>query len=182
MGITRVLRIANSVFRRKLIQLCSKGQVSFSSNVLVDNGVVIRCTDGGKVHIGSGVFLGRNVMIVSRGAAIHIGDRTHVSHGTTVVAKSSISIGDDGLIGEYVTIRDQDHAISKGRISHQEFAIKPVVIESNVWLGAKVTVLRGSKIESGVVVGANSLVKGRLASGAVYAGIPAKRVKVLSPD
>lgn len=118
-------------------------------------------------------------MVISQGGKVSIGHRTHISHGSTIVAKSGISIGSDGLIGEYVTIRDQDHelGVSKRVMNQQGFRTTPVVIEKDVWLGAKATVLRGSQIGSGAVVGANALVKSQLQGGALYVGVPAKRVR-----
>jgi acetyltransferase-like isoleucine patch superfamily enzyme len=55
------------------------------------------------------------------------------------------------------------------------------VIHNKVWLSNYVNVLRGSIINENVVVGAMSLVKGELAKGHVYAGVPCKPVKKLEP-
>ena len=51
------------------------------------------------------------------------------------------------------------------------------MIGSDVWIGARVTVLMGAKINNRVVVGAGSLVNKDLESGYIYAGIPAKKIK-----
>ena len=54
--------------------------------------------------------------------------------------------------------------------------IFPIKIGDNVFLGIDVVVLPGTVIGDNVIVGAKSLVKGKLESNSVYAGIPAKYI------
>ena len=53
---------------------------------------------------------------------------------------------------------------------------RSIQINSNVYIGNKTTILPGTHIESNVIIGACSLVKGNLKSGYVYAGVPAKKI------
>ena len=52
----------------------------------------------------------------------------------------------------------------------------PIKIESNIFIGHKSIILPGTYIESNVIVGAGSVVKGRLLTNTVYAGVPAKPI------
>ena len=71
-----------------------------------------------------------------------------------------------------------DHGINKGvLISQQKNSVEEVIIGQDVWLAANVTVLKGSRIEDGAVIGAKSLVKGEISQNAVAVGIPAKVIK-----
>ena len=55
---------------------------------------------------------------------------------------------------------------------------KSVYFGDHVWIGAAVTVLKGSKIHSGCIVGTNALLTGKeYYSSTVYAGNPAKAVR-----
>lgn len=54
--------------------------------------------------------------------------------------------------------------------------IKPINIGNNVFIGINAVILPGTKIEDNVIVGAGSIVKGKLKSDSVYAGIPAKYI------
>ena len=54
--------------------------------------------------------------------------------------------------------------------------IKPIKIESNIFIGHKAIILPGTHIESNVIIGAGSVVKGRIISNKVYAGVPAKPI------
>ena len=56
----------------------------------------------------------------------------------------------------------------------------PVVIEKNVWLGAGVIVLKGVTIGEGAIVGAGSVVTKDIPPKAIFAGNPAKLIKLRS--
>lgn len=57
--------------------------------------------------------------------------------------------------------------------------IRGITIGSNVYLGYGCLILPGVTIGDNVVVGANSVVTKSLASNAVYAGVPARKIKEL---
>lgn len=176
----RALRKIASVLRKARIRLISRGRVSFGDKVLVDAGVVFRVSGDAEVNIGENAFVGRHSLIVAKGSRIAIGANTHLSHGLTLVATQSIAIGSDCLIGEYVTIRDQDHGIESGALFRlQECVAAPIQIGSNVWIGAHCTVLKSSKIGPNAVIGANSLVNGDLSGNAIHAGTPARTLRDL---
>lgn len=52
----------------------------------------------------------------------------------------------------------------------------PIFIGEDVWIAAGCKILKGSYIEDGVVIGAMSLVKGRIKANTINVGIPAKRI------
>lgn len=54
-----------------------------------------------------------------------------------------------------------------------------IIIEDDVWVGCGVRILSSSYIESRVVVAAGAVVRGRLESGWIYGGVPAKKLKRL---
>lgn len=53
----------------------------------------------------------------------------------------------------------------------------PVIIEDNVWIGDKATILANVTIGKGAVVAANSVVTKDVPAYSVVAGIPAKVIK-----
>ncbi|HCD2083279.1 TPA: acetyltransferase, partial [Escherichia coli] len=53
----------------------------------------------------------------------------------------------------------------------------PVYIGERVWIGENVTILPGACIGNGVVIGANSVVRGEIPNNVIIAGVPAKIVK-----
>lgn len=71
-----------------------------------------------------------------------------------------------------------DHGIGRDTlIRKQKNSVAPVHIGSDVWISANVTILKGSIIHDGAVIGAKSLVKGEIPRFAVAVGIPTKIIK-----
>jgi acetyltransferase-like isoleucine patch superfamily enzyme len=118
------------------------------------------------------------------GARIAIGDDTGLS-GTTVCAAGLIRIGSRCLIGADVIIVDTDfHPVDISDARNRRYAPIPahdpaneVVIEDDVFIGARTIILKGSQIGRGTVIGAGSVVSGALEPFAVAAGNPAKQLR-----
>ena len=71
-----------------------------------------------------------------------------------------VSIGDDVSIAHAVTILAVNHRYDSLDIPIKEQGIEEgeTIIEDNVWIGAKVTILMNRKVESGAIVAANCVV------------------------
>jgi acetyltransferase-like isoleucine patch superfamily enzyme len=52
-----------------------------------------------------------------------------------------------------------------------------VTVEDDVWIGANVTILDGAYISRGCVIAAGAVVRGKTEPMAIYAGVPARRIK-----
>jgi len=132
----------------------------------------------GCIELGPRVEIEQNVYIKSAGV-LRIGADTFVGNGTTIGCAEAVTIGKDCLIGEYVSIRDNDHVFSAidRAIREQGAATAAVCIGDNVWLGAKVSILAGVHIGNGSVIGANAVVTRDIPAGVVAVGIPARVIK-----
>lgn len=130
------------------------------------------------IQIGKNVTIYPGCMFWGDGT-IKIGNNVSVGNNTIIYASSrggGVTIGDDTHIAAQCYIIDMDHGteLQSGCISSQANIVSPVVIGSDCWLGANVTVLRGSFIEDGAVVGAKGLVKESIAKNSIAVGIPAQ--------
>lgn len=110
------------------------------------------------------IVIGNNVSIqpmcyLEGQGGIEIGNDVSVAHGTSILSTTHNTNDMD------IPIKDQG------------IAEKKVVIHDNVWLGCKVTVLCGTEIFSGSVVGANSVVTKNIENDCVYAGTPARKIR-----
>ena len=116
------------------------------------------------------------------GAQISIGDESGLS-GTTICAAKSVSIGKRCLIGADVLIADTDfHPIAmEGRRYKgvSEAASSPIVIEDDVFIGARSIILKGVRIGQGSVIGAGSVVTKDIPANSVVAGNPARWIKAI---
>lgn len=144
---------------------------------------------GGK---GSRIEIGGNFMAVSRskdnsigvphqvfmrtvcdGAEIVVGNDVGMS-GCVVCATKSIRIGDRVLIGSGALILDSDlHPLAPG-IRHGVGECRPILIEDDVFIGARAIILKGVTIGKGAIVGAGAVVTKDVPSGARVAGNPAR--------
>jgi len=172
-------RIA-SKFRTFVISLENTG-CRFEKGVTIGRGVEIRVTDGGQLILGQNVSIKSNCTIIVKRGTLTIGYGGFVGWGSIICANEKIEIGDNCLIAEYVTIRDQNHGIEPdaGPFSKQSMTTSPVVICDNVWIGAKASILAGITINSDSVIGANSVVTKNVETKTIVAGAPAKLIRKL---
>lgn len=90
-----------------------------------------------------------------------------------------VVIGDDALISNGVWVRNYDmHALTDLRTG-KRIGRPPLttVLERHVWLGQDALLLGCERIGAGSVIGARSLVKGRVPAMVVAAGTPARVVR-----
>lgn len=121
---------------------------------------------GKSINIDAGAEVGRDVTI---GDYSGIGMYSRVQNGT--------QIGDNVMIGPYCLIYTMNHRIndlSEPMIRQGMTEVKPVVIGNDVWIGARVTILRGVHIGDGSVVGAGAVVTKDVPPYAVLGGNPAR--------
>jgi acetyltransferase-like isoleucine patch superfamily enzyme len=111
---------------------------------------------------------------------LQIGDNVSIRHHFTASAAESVVVEDEVLIAAYVSIFDSDHTMGEtGNPVWQPQATAPVRIGRGSWLGERVTVLRGADIGERCVIGAHSVVKGRIPDHSLAVGSPARVVRSL---
>lgn len=85
------------------------------------------------------------------------------------------------MIAAQCYIIDMDHGIKSGElIRNQNNTVSPVVIGEDVWIAAGAKILKGSVIQDGAIIGAQSVVKGEIPENAVVVGVPARVIKYRS--
>ncbi len=156
----------------------------------VQIGRSLRLLGGQPVVSGGGhVLIADHVLIDNRlhpvrltalaGATLAIGRGTFINRGAALAAAQSIRIGEDCLLGEWVSVLDTDfHPVH----ADTPIAIAPVAIGRNVWLGNRATVLRGVTIGDHAVVGAGAVVTRDVPARAIVAGNPARVVGTVRCD
>lgn len=127
---------------------------------------------GDNVRIEDGCYL-KSVQGLSVGSNVSIWPMTYIE------ASGGVTIGSDVSIAHGVTVMSEEHEYgSHDRpIKDQGKRFAPVVIEDNVWIGAKAVILSGVTIHSGAVVGAGAVVTKDVPANAVVAGVPARVIK-----
>ncbi|NOR76032.1 MAG: gamma carbonic anhydrase family protein [Draconibacterium sp.] len=121
----------------------------------------------GEVEIGDNCSIWYSAVLRGDVHYIKVGNNTNIQDNVTVHATYKKSPTN---IGNYVTI-------AHGAVVHG------CTIKNNVMIGINAVVLDNAIIESNTIIAAGSVVtKGTIVeSGSVYAGIPAKKIKEISP-
>jgi carbonic anhydrase/acetyltransferase-like protein (isoleucine patch superfamily) len=111
------------------------------------------------------------------GPSMIFGDRVFLGRGCEFNIRERITVGDDCLIASGCTFVDSDHGTDGSMsINTQPIETCAIVLERNVWLGAKCVVLKGVHIGERAIVGAGSVVTKSIPAGEVWAGVPARRL------
>jgi len=110
---------------------------------------------------------------------IVIGEHVSINHHCTLEAGSQgISIGDNSRLAAYCHLYSFNHGVALEQlIKDQATTSKGIVLKEDVWLGAHVGVTDGVTIETGAVVGMQSVVTKFVEANCVVAGNPAKFIK-----
>lgn len=131
------------------------------------------------IKLGHNVCIYPGVMYWGDGL-IEIGDNVDIGKDTVIYASKSggVKIGNGTVIAAQCYIIDANHGF-KGRvpIRGQINDVKAVSIGEECWLGANVTVIKGSQIGDGAVIGAKALVNCEIPPFAVAVGVPCKVIK-----
>ena len=156
-------------------------KMSFGDNVTIDDNTLIdaRGATGKGVVFGDGVIINRNSIVQSKNGDIWIGKSVSLGANGTVVSWSGIRIGDHALIagGCCISAGRFDFDDLDRNITDQDgYSTGPIVIDENVWLATRVTILDGVQIGRGSVISAGSVVTGNIPPWSVAHGNPAKAV------
>lgn len=128
---------------------------------------------GDNVRIEDGCYL-KSVRGLTLGNNVSIWPMTYIE------ASGGVTIGSDVSIAHGVTIMSEEHEYADHDlpIKDQGKRFAPVVIEDNVWIGAKAVILSGVTVHTGAIIGAGAVVTKDIPENAVAAGVPARVIKI----
>lgn len=109
---------------------------------------------------------------------ISVGDNVYIGYGSWLNGHSKgIILEDNVMLGPYVTIVANNHTNECGSFRFGKGEGETIIVDRNVWLASKVSVISGSYIGKDSLIAANSVVVKDVYSNSLYAGIPAKKIK-----
>ena len=163
-----------AIFRLRYPSVITEGFVFLGRDVEI----IVR-PEHGRLIIGKWVHLGDETRLRAHEGTLRIGDKVVFARDVTVNCYLDVEIGGSTLIADSVYICDFDHRTDDldTPIKDQGLVKAPVRIGPDCWLATKVTVLRGTDIGRGCVIGANSVARGTIADFSIAAGAPAVVVK-----
>jgi acetyltransferase-like isoleucine patch superfamily enzyme len=125
------------------------------------------------MKIGRKARIGLNTKVINP-RKIEIDNRTVINENCYLDGRGGLTIAQDSSISFGTTIITGTH-----RANDPCFAFRsdPVIIESNVWVGAHAIILNGSILKKFAIIGAGSVIKGTAEESGIYLGNPAVMVK-----
>jgi len=178
-AIAKALKAARFLMARVLLP----GSFSAAGPGLMGAGSRISTSGGGSVRFGRKVMLAEGAEVGGEnGGRVTVGERTSINRFSRIVAHERIEVGCDVMLAQFVTVLDHDHAFDLGeddQLRFDGYRTAPVKIGDRVWLGEKVTVLKGVTIGDDVIVGAHTLVNKDVPSNCVIGGSPFRILKKL---
>ena len=115
---------------------------------------------------------------------LRIGSSVGIRPYCTISAAESIVIEDYVVLSAFSTVVDSDHTFVSGEPSvlRGPLATSPIRIGRGTWIGERVAVMRGADIGERCIIGANSVVRGRIPDNSIAVGAPARVVGTTEPE
>jgi acetyltransferase-like isoleucine patch superfamily enzyme len=138
----------------------------------------------GRLEIGRWVHIGDGNAIRCHEGSLRIGDKVVLGRENTINCYLDVEIGAATIIADWVYVTDFDHRTDDVHlpIKDQGIVKTPVRIGPDCWLGVKSTVLRGSRVGRGSVLGAHAVVRGDVPEYSIAVGAPARVVRDRKAD
>lgn len=159
----------NSVILPKFRNVCGMNYISIGNNSYIGSLVTLTAYD----RYQNQIFIPK----------ITIGDNSCIGDFSHVTCINEIRIGNNVRMGKNILITDNSHGLSeKSEIEiapnkRPLYSRGPVIIEDNVWIGEKSSILPGVSVGYGSIIAANSVVTKDVPPFTVVGGNPAKVIK-----
>jgi acetyltransferase-like isoleucine patch superfamily enzyme len=173
------LRMVKGVRISGGVKIRGIGNISFGRRVAIDRYCIINATRG-RLSLDDGVTLAPFVVIETREGFVEIGAGSSINSFSTLHGHGGLKIGRDCIIAGGATFIPANHVYEDpGRlIKAQGETRRGIIVEDDVWIASKVTVLDGVTIGRGAVIGAGSVVTKDVPPYSVAVGVPAQVVKL----
>ena len=157
--------------------------LSVGDDVSIEDNSYLHCLSERGVKIGSHSSIDRNLWLHCGGTPdnydhgyFEIGNYSYIGCNGVMGAGGGVRIGDHVLIGQGVSIHAESHVFAEvnKRIDEQGVIFRGVVVEDDVWIGSRATILDGVTIGQGAVIGAGAVVTTSIPAYAIAVGVPAR--------
>ena len=148
----------------------------FDHKAIID---VSGMNDNSFVKIGKDTHVKRFAILAPRSGYIKIGDGCTINPFCYFYGYGGIQIGNNVRIAsgtKFIAFNHNFEDINKP-ISLQGNKYYGIIIENDVWIGARVTILPGVTIGKGSIIGAGAVVTKSIPPYSVAGGVPAKVIK-----
>lgn len=152
---------------------------SIGDNVIFEPGVLVFHPEN--IVLGSNIYIGHNAILKGYYKSLmEIGTDTWIGQGCFFHSAGGLKIGNAVGIGPMVKILTSHHDDINLNVPVLELPLvfKPVIIEDGADIGTGSVILPGVRVGRNSIIGAGSVVNRDVLPFAVYAGVPAKLLKM----
>ena len=148
--------------------------------------------DSACIVVGPHTHVRGQLLTFWKSGRIRVGQWSYIGHGSRIWSQESVEIGNHVLIAHLVDIHDTDshpldhqarradiERILGGRDYASVVKTAPVVIEDDVWIGFKASILKGVRVGRGAVIAAAAVVTKDVPAFTLVAGNPARVLREL---
>lgn len=133
------------------------------------------------VFKGTARFSKGTIFNIFSGGRVIVGNKFTSNANFLLSCADRIEIGEEVLLGWNITIMDNDGGHTMRKVDSDEITngARPIIIGNHVWISAEASILKGSMIPAGSIIGYKSNVCGLKPStlNSIIAGNPAIVVK-----
>jgi acetyltransferase-like isoleucine patch superfamily enzyme len=168
------------------VRIIYPGCLEVGDDVTIEDYSYLNCLSAGCIHIGDNTSIARNLWLHCGGSLedyahgyFEIGHHSFIGCNAVMGAGGGIRIGSHVQIGQCVNMHAENHEFhdAQRRINEQGVSYQGIVVEDDVWIGSKATILDGVTIGRGAVIGAGAVVTRSVPPMTIVAGIPARVIR-----
>jgi acetyltransferase-like isoleucine patch superfamily enzyme len=180
-----VIRFRRLVFIGADVRIRCRRRLHLERGATIERGCRVDALSHDGVHLAARAKLGAGTVVSTTGHLSRVGRGLRMGRDASCGewcyfgASGGIVVGDDVIMGQYVTFHAQQHAFDdlEQPIRRQGTEETGIEIGDGTWIGAKATFLDGARVGAGSVVAAGAVVRGTHPPGAVLAGVPARVIR-----
>lgn len=183
-----LIKTGKKVFVGNHTKIYNSGNIVFGKGVTIERHCIIDGYASEKIALGNNAKIGAFSTLTSTshfskyGKGLQMGDNSAIGDFTHFGAAGGIEIGNDVIMGSYISFHSENHNFSDPTrlIREQGVSSRGIKIGNNIWVGAKVTFLDGCVVADNCVVAAGAVVNGVYPENSIIGGVPAKVIKTIS--
>ncbi|SOB97706.1 acetyltransferase-like isoleucine patch superfamily enzyme [Rhodobacter sp. JA431] len=180
------IRLQKPVFIYRNVQIRGRN-LKIGKFVSLERGVVLNTYAQTPIEIGTHSRIGAHTIIsasnnfTNLGKGVKIGANSGIGQFGFIGASGGVTIGSKVIMGQFVSFHASNHVFSdlECPIKDQGTTAVGIIVEDDVWVGAKVTFLDGAIVREHSVVAAGAVVSGEFPPNVVIGGVPARVIKTL---
>jgi len=182
-----ILKLARSVKKDyykcrnflRILKIVSNPKIKFGQNNIIHKRVIFVTNNNGRIIIGDNNEFHYNVILMTYGGTIEIGDNCSINPFTILYGHGNLRIGNNVLIAGQCMIIPANHRFDSIDIpiNRQGETRKGIIIEDDVWIGGGCQILDGVRISKGSIVAAGSVINKDIPAYSIVGGVPAKIIK-----